>query len=193
MNKNDEQILVVKRDQFLPRKVQGYRSIKDFAPYIELMLRNIEVGRRGDMETDPTYKQLISYVIIKNRANETLVYERLSGGGENRLHGQSSVGVGGHMNPVEGLTGRELMDENTYRELEEEIGVRPDNLELVGIVNDDTNDVGRVHIGLIYIANIGDQTVNVTETDTISVKFVRDLDDYEFETWSQILRDAGVV
>ena len=96
------------------------------------------------------------------------------------------------MNPVDGLTGRALLDENAYRELEEEIGVRPEHLELIGIVNDDTNDVGRVHIGLIYVANIGDQNVSVTETDTLAVKFVHDLDEYELETWSQILREAGV-
>ena len=144
MNKNDEQILVVKRDQFLPRKVQGYRTLHEFAPYLELMLRNIEVKRRGDMEQDPTYKQLISYVIVKNAKGETLVYQRLTGGGENRLHGLASVGVGGHMN-------------------------------------------------LIYVADIGGQEINVTETDTLSVKFDKELDGYEFETWSQILREAGVV
>lgn len=193
MNKNDEQILVVKRDQFLPRKVQGYRTLHEFAPYLELMLRNIEVKRRGDMEQDPTYKQLISYVIVKNAKGETLVYQRLTGGGENRLHGLASIGVGGHMNPVDGLSGDKLLLENTYRELEEEIGVRPLQLGLVGVVNDDSNDVGKVHIGLIYVADIGGQEINVTETDTLSVKFEQELDGYTFETWSQILREAGVV
>ena len=157
------------------------------------MLRNIEVKRRGDMEQDPTYKQLISYVIVKNAKGEILVYQRLTGGGENRLHGLASIGVGGHMNPVDGLSGDKLLLENTYRELEEEIGVRPLQLGLVGIVNDDSNDVGKVHIGLIYVADIGGQEINVTETDTLSVKFDKELDGYTFETWSQILREAGVV
>ena len=43
-------------------------------------------------------KQLISYCLLENEKGEILVYERLSGGGEERLHGQSSIGVGGHMN-----------------------------------------------------------------------------------------------
>ncbi|SUM33491.1 NUDIX hydrolase [Staphylococcus gallinarum] len=65
-------------------------------------LTKYEVKRRGDMEEDPTYKQLISYCILENERDEILVYERLSGGGEARLHGQSSIGVGGHMNDVKG-------------------------------------------------------------------------------------------
>lgn len=97
------------------------------------------------------------------------------------------------MNPVEGLSGDKLLLENTYRELEEEIGVRPLQLGLIGVVNDDSNDVGKVHIGLIYVADIGGQEINVTETDTLSVKFDKELDGYTFETWSQILREAGVV
>ncbi len=47
------------------------------------------------MEEDPSYKQLISYCLLENEHGEILVYERLSGGGEARLHGQSSIGVGG--------------------------------------------------------------------------------------------------
>ena len=54
------------------------------------------------MEEDPSYKQLISYCLLENENDEILVYQRLSGGGEERLHGQSSVGVGGHMNNVVG-------------------------------------------------------------------------------------------
>ena len=54
------------------------------------------------MEEDPSYKQLISYCLLENEKNEILVYKRLSDGGESRLHGQSSIGVGGHMNDVIG-------------------------------------------------------------------------------------------
>ena len=54
------------------------------------------------MEEDPEFKQLISYCLLENQSGEILVYERLSGGGEERLHGQSSIGVGGHMNDVVG-------------------------------------------------------------------------------------------
>ncbi|WP_442246660.1 Y-family DNA polymerase, partial [Staphylococcus aureus] len=65
-------------------------------------LSQYEVKRRGDMEEDPSYKHLISYCLLENEHGEILVYERLYGGGEARLHGQSSIGVGGHMNDVPG-------------------------------------------------------------------------------------------
>ncbi|MDN8777049.1 NUDIX domain-containing protein, partial [Staphylococcus aureus] len=83
-----------------------------------------ETKRRGDMEEDPSYKQLISYCILENEDDEVLVYERLTGGGESRLHGLSSIGVGGHMNDVpEAVTFEEVIRENAARELEEEVGL----------------------------------------------------------------------
>lgn len=193
MNKNDEQILVVKREHILPKKAHGFVPISKFTKNLDRALQNIEVKRRGDMEQDPTYKQLISYVIVKNDKDEILVYTRLKGGGEDRLHGQSSIGVGGHMNPSHDLVGDQLLLDNTYRELEEEIGVKPHQLGLIGIINDDTNSVGEVHIGLVYLADIGNQQVNITETDTLKVEFVKDLVGREYETWSQLLIDAHVV
>ena len=109
MSKWDEQILVVNRKDifnneenhfygFLPREDEKVKKIVDtFTSY--------EVKRRGDMEEDNSYKQLIGYVVIKDRnTKEILVYKRLVGGGEARLHGKASVGIGGHMNEVEGKT-----------------------------------------------------------------------------------------
>lgn len=76
------------------------------------------------MEEDPSYKQLISYCLLENEHGEILVYERLSGGGEARLHGQSSIGVGGHMNDVPGAESiNEVLRVNAQRELEEEVGL----------------------------------------------------------------------
>ena len=97
------------------------------------------------------------------------------------------------MNPVEDAEGHVLLFENTYRELEEEIGVLPDDLRLIGVINDDTNEVGQVHIGLVYLANIGDQNIYITETDTLEVEFTNRFNGYHFETWSQLLKDAHVI
>lgn len=193
MNKNEEQILVVKREHILPKPVHGFVPISKFNKNLEKALQHIEVKRRGDMEEDPTYKQLISYVVVKNDKDEVLVYTRLKGGGESRLHGQSSIGVGGHMNPSGNLEGDQLLLENTYRELEEEIGVKPEQLGLIGVINDDTNPVGEVHIGLVYLANIGSQTIHITETDTLKVEFVKTFENREYETWSQLIIDAHVI
>lgn len=193
MNKNEEQILVVKREHILPKPVHGFVPISKFNKNLEKALQHIEVKRRGDMEEDPTYKQLISYVVVKNDKDEVLVYTRLKGGGESRLHGQSSIGVGGHMNPSGSLEGDQLLLENTYRELDEEIGVKPEQLGLIGVINDDTNPVGEVHFGLVYLADIGSQTIHITETDTLKVEFVKTFENREYETWSQLIIDAHVV
>lgn len=193
MDKNDELVLVVPTKDLFDKPFTGVISVVNAYSKLTTALVDLDIKRRGDVEEDPSYKQLISYVVVKNNKGETLLYTRLSGGGESRLHGKSSVGVGGHMNPVDGLSGYQLLLENTKRELIEEIGVEPVEIGLYGLVNDDSNDVGQVHVGLVYIANIGDQDVTVTETDTLSVKWVPDTKFYELETWSQLLRDNHVI
>lgn len=193
MDKNDELVLVVPTKDLFDKPFTGVIPVVNAYSKLTTALVDLDIKRRGDVEEDPSYKQLISYVVVKNNKGETLLYTRLSGGGESRLHGKSSVGVGGHMNPVDGLSGYQLLLENTKRELIEEIGVEPVEIGLYGLVNDDSNDVGQVHVGLVYIANIGDQDVTVTETDTLSVKWVPDTKFYELETWSQLLRDNHVI
>ena len=193
MDKNDELVLVVPTSDLFDKPFTGVIPVVEAHDKLTTSLGHLDIKRRGDVEEDPSYKQLISYVVVKNNKGETLLYTRLSGGGESRLHGKSSVGVGGHMNPVDGLSGYQLLLENTKRELLEEIGIEPVEIGLYGLVNDDSNDVGRVHVGLVYIANIGDQEVKVTETDTLSVKWVPNTKFYELETWSQLLRDNHVI
>ena len=193
MDKNDELVLVVPTKDLFDKPFTGVIPVVNAYSKLTTALVDLDIKRRGDVEEDPSYKQLISYVVVKNNKGETLLYTRLSGGGESRLHGKSSVGVGGHMNPVDSLSGYQLLLENTKRELIEEIGVEPVEIGLYGLVNDDSNDVGQVHVGLVYIANIGDQDVTVTETDTLSVKWVLDTKFYELETWSQLLRDNHVI
>ena len=109
MNKFDEPILVVPRDVLLIMRNRMLDDINGFIGMNDRRYENIlstfpkfEVKRRGDMEEDPAYKQLIGYVIITSDNGKTLVYKRLNGGGEARLHGMLSIGVGGHMNDVPG-------------------------------------------------------------------------------------------
>ena len=141
------------------------------------------------METNPNYKQLISYIIVKNENGAILTYKRLKGGGESRLHSRISIGIGGHMNPHEGLSEYPLLTENAKRELKEELGVDA-NLTLIGFVNDDTNAVGEVHFGIVYIATVNESEIHITETDTLAIEFtdgVYYLDN--LETWSELILD----
>lgn len=198
MSKFDEQIIVVSRELLFDNEknaFNGFLSKNDVqGEEIFNTFKNYEVKRRGDMEEDPFYKQLISYCLLENENDEILVYQRLSGGGEERLHGQSSVGVGGHMNNVVGADSiNEVLRVNAQRELNEEVGLSEDrsqNMEYIGFINDDTNAVGKVHIGVVFKIKVKSSDVEVRETDTLKINWVSqdEINDLNhFESWSALI------
>ena len=200
MSKWDEQILVVNR------KVLFNNEENHFYGFIEkndkktkkiiATFESYEVKRRGDMEEDPNYKQLIGYVLLKDEVTgEVLVYKRLVGGGEARLHGKASVGIGGHMNEVEGKTIFEMLKINAARELNEEVGVSEEdalnNLHFIGLINDDKTEVGQVHVGVVYECKVNKQLVEVKEDDTLVIKWMTGEEakaEENYETWSEFLK-----
>ncbi|AVQ35983.1 NUDIX domain-containing protein [Staphylococcus kloosii] len=201
MSKFDERIIVVPRNILFDEENNQFNGFlaNDSTKGQEIFdtLSQYEVKRRGDMEEDPNYKQLISYCLLENENNQLLVYERLSGGGEDRLHGQSSIGVGGHMNDIVGAdTINEVLRTNAQRELEEEVGLAPEesqNLQYIGFINDDTNEVGEVHLGVVFKIKVNSNDVEVQETDTLKIKWVEQgsIDNYDdFETWSSLILEA---
>ena len=200
MSKWDEQILVVNRKElfnneenhfygFIEKNDEKTKKIID-------TFESYEVKRRGDMEEDPDYKQLIGYVLLKDvNTNEVLVYKRLVGGGEARLHGKASVGIGGHMNEVEGKTIFEMLKINAARELNEEVGVSEEealnNLNFIGLINDDKTEVGQVHVGVVYECKVDKQRVEVKEDDTLVIKWMTGEEakaEENYETWSEFLK-----
>lgn len=201
MSKFDERIIVVPRNILFDEENNQFNGFlaNDSTKGQEIFdtLSQYEVKRRGDMEEDPNYKQLISYCLLENENDQLLVYERLSGGGENRLHGQSSIGVGGHMNDIVGAdTINEVLRTNAQRELEEEVGLASEesqNLQYIGFINDDTNEVGEVHLGVVFKIKVNSNDVEVQETDTLKIKWVEQgsIDNYDdFETWSALILEA---
>ncbi|MEJ7535770.1 NUDIX domain-containing protein [Staphylococcus hominis] len=198
MSKFDEQIIVVSRELLFNNEKNAFNGFlsKNDGQGEEIFntFKNYEVKRRGDMEEDPSYKQLISYCLLENENDEILVYQRLSGGGEERLHGQSSVGVGGHMNNVVGADSiNEVLRVNAQRELNEEVGLSEDrsqNIEYIGFINDDTNTVGKVHIGVVFKIKVKSSDVEVRETDTLKINWVSqdEINDLNhFESWSALI------
>lgn len=200
MSKWDEQILVVNRKElfnneenhfygFIEKNDEKTKKIID-------TFESYEVKRRGDMEEDPDYKQLIGYVLLKDvNTNEVLVYKRLVGGGEARLHGKASVGIGGHMNEVEGKTIFEMLKINAARELNEEVGVSEEealnNIHFIGLINDDKTEVGQVHIGVVYECKVDKNLVEVKEDDTLVIKWMSGDEakaEENYETWSEFLK-----
>ncbi|MHC5211215.1 MAG: hypothetical protein ACYTG2_10895 [Planctomycetota bacterium] len=158
---------------------------------------------RRHAELDSSFKQVIPYTMIMH-GEEILLLRRLSQGGESRLHGKLSIGVGGHINPVDGdgngdgdcSAEADLLDAGCRRELEEEIDIRcPYTLSAVGVINDDASDVGSVHFGLVNVARCETPDVVIRETEILEGSFVtldalRELQRTEpgrFETWSALI------
>ena len=200
MSKWDEQILVVNRKELFNNEENHFYGFikKDDEKTKKIIdkFESYEVKRRGDMEEDPSFKQLIGYVLLKDiNTNEVLVYKRLVGGGEARLHGKASVGIGGHMNEVEGKSIFEMLKINASRELNEEVGVSEEealeNLQFIGLINDDETEVGQVHIGVVYECKVDKQLVEVKEDDTLVIKWMSGIEakkEENYETWSEFLK-----
>lgn len=153
---------------------------------------------RTQMEGDPSFKQVIPYLVLRDGPRYFLM-QRTTAGGDVRLHNRYSIGVGGHLNPGDGgLLG------GLQREWNEELvaGFVP-AFELVALLNDDTTPVGSVHLGAVYVADAAGRPVGIRETDKLTGAFatrteVEAVAD-RLETWSQLtfaflesLESAGV-
>ncbi|ASF28929.1 MULTISPECIES: hypothetical protein [Bacillus amyloliquefaciens group] len=203
MNKMDEIILAAPRSDVFQNETLAFQGVNSEDECIVKIMAQIEEHffdiRRGDAEEDPRFKQPIPYVVIR-RDDEVFVYERLAGGGESRLHNKLSLGFGGHMNPMEGAASfSEVLKENTDRELAEELYIREEdkqNIVTLGLINDDENNVGKVHIGILSALQLASGAqVEVKEKDQIvgrwmKVSELKEQDVYQrLETWSQFVAD----
>jgi predicted NUDIX family phosphoesterase len=141
---------------------------------------------------DPTHKQLIPYVVVRDGARVFLM-QRTDAGGDARLHGRASIGVGGHLNPVD--EGDDPLMTGLRREWEEEL-VTPwaPEFTLVGVLNDDSNRVGAVHLGVVFTVEADGRPVDVREHDKLAGAFA-EVDEVRaawdrLETWSQLVAEA---
>ena len=144
---------------------------------------------RSDVETDRSRKQIIPYLVLAD-GDSVFLMKRTRAGGDARLHDLYTIGVGGHLNPGDGGILGGLARE--WRE-ELEADFMPD-FEFVGLLNDDSVDVGVHHLGVVYLADAAGRPVRVRETHKLSGSFermdaVRAVYD-RMETWSQLVLDA---
>ena len=196
-----EYVLVVPTELF--REVgyfQGFSS--ESGKYLEHLLRpeHTSYRARRDMEEDPSFKQLIPYVVFQwTDASGNLCvfqYTRGSGQGEKRLHQLRSVGIGGHISSIDAdVDGSNPYEEGMRRELEEEVIINtPFQGRCVGMINDDETDVGRVHLGVVHIFEVESPEVAPREQELLDTGFrpaeqlLGELDG--FESWSQICLKA---
>ena len=160
---------------------------------------NIEFRPRGEVEEDPSFKQLIPYAVFQHREDDgrlTLFqYTRGGGGGEGRLHSKRSVGVGGHISAEDAEGKDDPYQAGFQRELNEEVIVRTAyHNRCAGMINDDETPVGQVHLGVVHVLEVESTDVLPRESDIDQSGFeateslLEDLD--RFESWSQIVLRA---
>lgn len=188
-NKNDEQILVVKRQHlFVDSQWQGFKKV-DFDAYVSIINAHKEFLPRGLMETDPTYKQIIPYLIFEHE-NKYFLMQRQSKASETRLQNKFTLGIGGHIRQEDLQEGSSLFDW-ARREFHEEISYHGNlTIESLGIINDDSNEVGNVHIGFVFLLH-GDSK-NISIKSELKSGVLTSLPEClslngSMETWSQMV------
>src|SRR3984893_4783848 len=200
MSQPDENVLVVRRD--LLDELGSFHGL-NFEPekYLQALLArgNNFFLPRAQAENDPTHKQIIPYAIIAHD-NTVLHYVRGKKAGEQRLVAKGSIGIGGHMNQEDESLFNFAINEASYRagverEVNEEIKIEtPFEDRIVALLNDDTTEVGRVHLGIVHVFRLSEQTVQKREAMITNMAFLtkeellarRD----SLETWSQLCVDS---
>jgi len=172
MSKDDEQILVVKAETiFSGGKWQGLKT-DNLDYYVDLIKKNCEFKRRGDMENDPSWQQIIPYILFKYQ-DQYFLYRYLSKAGEQRLKNDLIIGVGGHINKDDVRPGEDILGAGRDREWDEEVSYT-DKLEkkLIGILADSRRPVESVHLGLIYVFEGQTPNISIKETDKMAGELV---------------------
>jgi predicted NUDIX family phosphoesterase len=181
----DERVYVVPRAA-LPDDAGWYGLRTDgLDEFVAAVERDGRYEPRSEMERDPSFKQIIPYLVLRDERRYFLM-QRTKAGGDERLHGRYSIGVGGHLNPGDGgLLG------GLRREWAEELAADfVPEFRLVALLNDDTTPVGAVHLGAVYEADVAGRPIDIRETDKLTGGFASASDVAavadRLETWSQL-------
>ena len=186
---HDEHILVVRRTHLFATcdAWHGLQEL-DFDHYMHIINHRKEFHPRSLMELNPTYKQIIPYLIFTHD-NKYFLMQRKSDASETRLRNKLTLGIGGHIRQ-EDLTENSLVAW-AMREFHEEVNYAGNlTVQPLGIINDDSNDVGKVHIGFAFLL-IGDSSEISVKSELKSGELVS-LDDCiaqkeSMESWSQFV------
>lgn len=188
-----ENILVVPREKlFESIFFEGFEREK-VAYYLERIKKYSIFKKRFLVENDPNYKQIIPYLIIKFK-NKYFMFQRFPVGVEDRLFHKYSVGIGGHINEKDVKKNKDLINSGLEREFGEELIYNKKlSYKIVGLINDDFDEVGKVHFGIVYLVEIETPEIRVREYSKIEGRLVdkEDLLKYKdkMERWSRILID----
>ena len=198
MNPPNENVLVVRRSLF--DQLGSFQGLNfELRKYLDAFLSrgNNFFLPRPEAEINPAYKQIIPYALIAFE-NKMAYYVRGKKAGEQRLVAKGSIGIGGHMNETdESLF---ALDEAAYRagverEVNEEIKIdSPFEDRIVALLNDDTTEVGRVHLGIVHIFKLAEPKIEKREAMITGLMFLRKEELLArrdtMESWSQICLDS---
>ena len=194
MSKN-ESVLSIKRD-LLPASWVCKKSIVplELDDFIEKCCASgFEFINRSDAEKDVSYKQIIPYIVLQTQDFEkTAIYNRQ--GSEQRLHDLWSIGIGGHINPIDMETQTtsflQILTVGMERELQEELDQRPkgDLPLFVGVISEDVTDVGKVHLGAVFriLTSTPEKFLPGSELFQFTWEKTRNLEQLNLELWSKL-------
>jgi predicted NUDIX family phosphoesterase len=178
-----------------PQGFQRFRTEREGESFLARVGGQGFFVQRERAEETPGWKQIIPYCVVASD-ERILLMKRRAKGGEARLHDKFSIGVGGHINPLDNddAGAIDLVRSAARREIAEELEVRGEyDLHLVGYLNDDSNPVGAVHLGVVFAANPSG-SVRIREQDVLEGAMVdraelraRLARGENLETWSSIL------
>ena len=158
----------------------GVIEISDSKIINQLLVKGL-FRYRNELEDDPLYKQLIPYAVICYK-DMIYMFHRTKKQTETRLHNMYSLGVGGHMNPWGESINIKYMHHELTRELNEEVQLY------------DTNDVGKVHLGVLYQIHLNCMDLEINEKEKMTGQWINisELKAYysEMESWSKIYIDT---
>lgn len=197
----DEQVLVIPSDL-----IESIGHLEGFEVDVDRFLKPILASdrlsyrSRAAMELDPSFKQLIPYVVMQWRdpsdgIDKIFTYTRGGGGGESRLHAKRSIGVGGHISSVDAQGSDDPYTSGMKRELDEEVTIdSPYVDQREGLLYDPSNEVGRVHLGVVHRFLLERPEVSSNEPELAEGEFLsveQLLEQFDrLETWSQLCLKA---
>jgi predicted NUDIX family phosphoesterase len=194
-DKGAERVLVVPTSVFHQAGVfQGFSPRVDY--YLPRLLKSdrLSYRPRGEVETDPSFKQIIPYVVLCCQ-DQVFHYARSKGATETRLRALRSVGVGGHIQAEDGNLFDPPYREAMFREVAEEVHLKSRFEErCLGLINDDRTPVGQVHLGIVHVFDLAEPKVwrreqGLTRAGFAPLAELRGQRE-EFETWSQFVVDV---
>ncbi len=184
----DENILVVPRKNFfLDEPFNGFFACNDFGAYQDVVQEHKQFLPRSEMEQNPSYKQIIPYLVF-TYDKKLFLMQRAGTAGEQRLKNKYTLGIGGHVRESD-IAGKTIFDW-AVREFQEEIEYDGSlSIQPLGLINDDSNAVGQVHVGFVFLLKGDSPNIAIRselkEGSLVSLEecagFVENM-----ETWSQL-------